>query len=601
MQLEGIFNHINAGILLVDADLNVVFANQWMHVYHRSDIPTGASLREVFRLSDKEQNKLERKVHSVLKLKVPSFLSAEHDHYLLPMQNSRLFNPMFKLMQQEVSMVPYGEQGDLVLIMIYDQTALMVSQNEIKEKSRSLSDSLSALQQAHQKLEEQTAIIEYKTNYDSLTGLPNRTLLKDRVINMMNSARLEAYEFALIYIDINRFGPVNDSFGSEFGDELLCQIAKRLKKLMLPADTLARLASDEFVIVKSKFEHLDSLVNFCESLLQEIERPIQLRHQALVMSASIGVSLFPSDANSYEDLLISADLAMKQAKISQQGAYSFYTEGLNAELKELMVLETELKNAIAGQLFEVYYQPKFRVNPASPQRAEIYGAEALVRWFHPTLGRVTPDEFIPVAERMDLITDITLLVFEQTMQLMQRLRNEGCDLVVSINISPKDLVHAYFCESLWELTQRYLVAPALIEIEITERMAVMGSECLGLLDQLREFGFSLSMDDFGTGYSSLSYLAQLPMDILKIDKSFVDQLGKSEKQDKFLKHIIDLAKVFEMRTIAEGVEDLETVKRLVEMDCLMFQGYYFSRPLPVGQFIEFCQNHKVLDWLSEDD
>lgn len=587
MELNAIFDHINTGLLVVDAEGRIHFANKWMQAHTQNEQIIGQPLQTLFKLSDSEQAQLNRKLQTALQLNTPSFISAEHDHYLLPIRHRKVFHPAYELMQQEASIVPFDTQAGLVLIMIYDQTDLMLSKQEILQKTRQLGETLSQLQTAHSKLEAQTRIIEKQANYDDLTGLPNWTLLKDRLKTALNTAREAELKVGVLYVDLDGFKLINDRYGATFGDALLQAVAQALSEQVAPKDTVARLSADEFILVIPQVERVDEIASLVETLQKRLNQAWLLHNETLFVSASIGVSLFPEDGEDVDSLIKHADLAMANAKSVAPGGFKFFTESLDKRLRETLMLEAELVKAINQQAFEVFYQPKYHYQVGEAPR--LAGAEALIRWIHPSLGFISPDRFIPLAEHKGLIGQITQLVLNKTCALLASLVAEQHAVPISVNISALDLNHPDFYEKVMRTIQQYRLAPDWLELEVTERLAMVSqSASYDVLERFRQAGVKIALDDFGTGYSSLSYLAEMPIDVLKIDKSFIDLYANGHRFQTLLKSIIELAHVFGYQPIAEGVETQEIADILSGYNCHLFQGYYFSKPLTQNDFLALC-------------
>jgi diguanylate cyclase (GGDEF)-like protein len=589
MELHAIFDHINAGLLVVDAEGRIHFANKWIRAYTRRDCVVGEALASLFALNEQAQGQLYRKIQTVLQLNTPSFISAEHDHYLLPLPNRKVFHSTFSLMQQEASIVPFDQAQGWVLIMLYDQTDLMVSKQQILQKSQQLRATLEALQSAHHKLEAQTQLIEKQANYDALTGLPNWTLLKDRLNNAIHTAEQAGLKVGVMYIDLDGFKLINDRYGASVGDALLCAVGQALSEQVGLKDTVARLSADEFVLVIPQLERVDEVASLVDSLLQRLSQSWLLDNETVFISASIGVSLYPDDGVDVDTLLKHADLAMENAKSHAPGGFKFFTESLDKRLKDSLMLEAELVKTINQRGFSLVYQPKYHYVAGESPR--LIGAEALIRWIHPSLGFISPDRFIPLAEHKGLIGQITMQVLEQACKLLAALLAAGQAVPISINISALDLNQPLFFEQVMARLTQANVAPQWIELEVTERLALVSQRAsYDVLERFRHAGVKIALDDFGTGYSSLSYLAQMPIDVLKIDKSFIDLYANGHRFQTLLKSIIELAHVFGYQPIAEGVETQEIADILSDYACHYFQGYYFSKPLARDDFIALCQS-----------
>ncbi|SFR53228.1 bifunctional diguanylate cyclase/phosphodiesterase [Thiomicrospira sp. ALE5] len=411
--------------------------------------------------------------------------------------------------------------------------------------------------------------------YDGLTGVANRLLLRERTEQLISEASREPIAFSLMFIDLDHFKEVNDVHGHDMGDLLLKQVTQRINQLIRPQDTLARLGGDEFAILFPKINPFNSL-DLGERLVTTLAEPYLIQDANLHISASIGIALFPDDAKDYNTLLKHADLAMYHAKQSGRNAVHLFKAELESDLNAKVTLETALREAITKQQLSLVYQPQ--INLANHQ---IEGIEALVRWTHPQLGIIAPDQFIPIAERSDQIIQITDWVINQALNYLNKLNQSYPKLKLSVNISAKELIKPDFVSRITQHLSRYpSIEPTQLELEITERIAMSNSEAvLAIFNGLNDLGVQLALDDFGTGYSSLSYLKKYSLQVLKIDKSFVDDIGVDEEDEAVCKAIISLAKSIGYQTIAEGVESQQQVDFLLEQGCDFAQGYYFAKPL----------------------
>ena len=663
--LGTILHRINAGILLIDKDYQIHFANDWIRASTHLDIGEKTGLLDIFTLTPRELKRLNRKIQTALQLHSPSFSSAEHDGYLLPIENRKVFNPHFKLMQQEVAIVPLtsldgsapdgildgipdglapdelalddldshardsdalsphglsphglgphglgphglsphglgphglGPHGlgprtlpasELILILIYDQTALMISRHEVLQQSQDLAQALQELQVAHQKLSAQTALIERQANYDELTGLPNWTLFKDRLQGAIRLAAEKQVKVGVLYLDLDCFKPINDRYGHPFGDQILRTVAEILLALLKPKDTAARLSGDEFAVVICELEHAENLVNLADRILRQIAERRTVDDREIFLSASIGISLYPDDGEDHATLLKRADLAMVSAKTFGRGTFRFFTETLDRALKAKILLQTELAKALADKQFYVVYQPKYLAKQDRP--AQLVGAEALIRSTHPELAALGPAGYIPLAEKMGLIRQLTEFVIQSTCRVLQILIPQDKAVPISINLSASDLADPEFCEQLIALVTDSGIDSRWLQLELTEHSAISSpEEDIQRLRFFRKKGFSIALDDFGTGYSSLSQLAALPIDVLKIDKSFVDQAQTNPQQQTLIRTIIHLAHALGIEPLTEGVEDVTSIQLLQDFGCELFQGYFFSHPLAEKDFIDLC-------------
>ena len=426
----------------------------------------------------------------------------------------------------------------------------------------------------HKRLEEALA---HQAFHDSLTGLPNRTLLLDRIRQALRKASREGCLMGLFLLDLDDFKHINDSFGHQLGDQLLIQTAQRLTSNSRQADTIARLGGDEFMVVIEDAASIDALTRLAEGLLAHFTKPFRVKGKELHMGVSVGLAVFPMDGKDPESLMKNADLAMYKAKEKGKNTYSLYTRDMNDQVLKRLTMEGDLRRALSRDEFFLCFQPK--VDAATGRLA---GMETLLRWNSPNGGMIPPDEFIPVAEDSGLIVQMDHWILEQACRQAQRWREMGHeDLHLAVNLSARHLHLANLPEVVEDILNRVGYPPDRLELEITETALMKNLDTsLILLRQLNELGVRLAMDDFGTGYSSLYYLKNLPIQTLKIDKSFVDDLGTGHGDAEVLvKTMLSLASNLGLEVVAEGVETREQYQFLKGHDCRYIQGYLFSPPL----------------------
>ncbi|WP_414674155.1 putative bifunctional diguanylate cyclase/phosphodiesterase [Ureibacillus endophyticus] len=420
---------------------------------------------------------------------------------------------------------------------------------------------------------------------DSLTDVNNRFAFLEK----MNTLLLESsntVQHAVFFLDLDRFKQVNDTLGHSIGDLLLVEVAKRIKRLLKHKDIIARYGGDEFVITLTNIHHPREAAKFAEEVIREVEQPIMINNQELFVSTSIGISIYPHDGVTTEELVNRADKAMYFSKQNGRNRFSFYFEELNTDNERLIALDTEIRKAIEHRDFELYYQPK-----VDSKKNKIIGVEALVRWKNEKLGFVSPGEFIPYAEETGLIIPISEIILEKACEELAVLRMAGySNLTISINISSIHFQQQNFLESIQRILEKYNTSAQNFEIEVTER-TVMNSEeeTIRKLVRLKQLGFKLSIDDFGTGYSSLSYLVRFPLDYLKIDRSFIHHIVTLDDKQAVVDAIIQMAHRLKMEVIAEGVESIQQINILRDMGCDYIQGYFYSKPIPLDELIEFLQ------------
>jgi len=432
-------------------------------------------------------------------------------------------------------------------------------------------------------------IIEKLAYYDSLTGLANRTLLRDRMRKAIQYAKREKTQLAIMFLDLDHFKLINDTLGHSVGDELLIHISEILKQHIRESDTLSRLGGDEFLIllpsVKSNFD--------ADYMASKIQQTLQKKHDIgehqLYITSSIGVSLYPEHGDNADELIRNADTAMYEAKNNGRNNYSIYSKSMGNYVDQQLHLERDLIQAIKNKTgIEVFYQPKI-----DSTNNFISGAEALVRWRHPTNGLIFPDQFIHIAESTGLMIELGNMIIEESIFQVQEWNKLGLvGLKVAINLSPRQFQDPNLVSFISSMLLSYQVSPSQVEFEITETLSMTNmTNTLRILKELKAIGVSIAIDDFGTGHSSLAYLKKFPINILKIDRSFVIDILEDDEDKTIVQTIISMAHSLGFNTVAEGVETLEHVKLLQKMGCDQLQGYYFSKPVPKDEFTKFIKEY----------
>ena len=426
---------------------------------------------------------------------------------------------------------------------------------------------------------------QYLAQHDGLTGLPNRFLMQDRLHQAISQARRGGGQVALMFIDLDRFKTVNDSFGRVIGDTLLKQVAQRLTACLRDTDTVARLGGDEFTIMLPDATNAQGVGEVAQRVLSEFAHPFSDGEQELYVSASIGISLFPRDGSDPDELVKHADRAMYSAKDSGRNSYRYFTEDLNREVHEKVILESGLRRAIERGELRLLYQPK--IDLAS---GKIIGAESLVRWQHPKLGLILPERFIPVAEESDLIVELGEWVLNAACEQLCAWQQEGFALQVAVNVSARQFRRGNLEDRVVAAMLAARVEPRLVEIELTESAIMQDAEAsISTLERLKSHGISISIDDFGVGYSNMRYLNRLPLDILKIDQSLIRDIGADSKDAAIVRAIIGLARSLGIKVIAEGVENHSQLSFLNAHGCNYGQGFLFGKPLAPEAFVELVQ------------
>ena len=421
-------------------------------------------------------------------------------------------------------------------------------------------------------LNKQKEDLFYQANYDALTQLPNKTmLLKELEKRIKNKISM-----ALLYMDLDRFKDINDSLGHDIGDKVLEIVAQRLKGQLKGGDFIARLGGDEFVIILDKLSDKDEIIYRVKKIQNSIKKSLSIETMTLYTTASIGISLCPQNDINITNLLKFADTAMYQAKEKGNGYCQFYTREMTQMAYKQTMLERDIRNGIQNNEFLVYYQPQVDVISE-----KIIGMEALVRWNHPNLGLLSPGKFVPIAIKTGLIVDIDFLVMHKAMSDLSKWIHAGLKPgVLSLNLTMKQLEQPYIVQTIKDLLNYYGLNAESLSFEITEDEMMKNPDyIIALLKELSYMGISIAIDDFGTGYSSLSYLKRMPIDKLKIDKSFINDIPYDEEAIAIVEMIISLTNTLQIDIIAEGVETEEQKNFMIEKNCHEIQGYYYSKPL----------------------
>ena len=491
-----------------------------------------------------------------------------------------LFTILYKLPIRTI------QRAEEELKKAYDELERRVSERTagLNKANEGLKDEIAA----RKKSEERIHFLAY---YDSVTGLPNRTFLQELLNRAIAYAQRHKTTGALLYFDLDNFKRINDTFGHAAGDRLLQVAAERITNVLRKTDTIARstdgddivsrMGGDEYVVLLQNVNKLIDIDRVANRILKEISYPFDLQGHEVVMSASMGICVFPSGGENAEDLLKNADAAMYHAKKQGKNNYQFYSEALNAKAIEILNLERDLRRAIEQEEILLYYQPKL---DASSRK--VVGMEALVRWKHKEKGMISPAEFIPLAEETGLIVPLGERVLFVACLQANAWRTTGFENAhISVNLSVRQFDHKNLVDVIEQTLRTTGLPPQNLELEITESSVMRKpEEAIAVLQKLKTLGIKISIDDFGTGYSSLSYLRRLPIDSLKIDRSFIMHATTNPADAAIVRGIIALAHSLKLKVIAEGVETEEQFEFLRSVDCDEVQGYLFSKPLPADQF-----------------
>lgn len=412
-------------------------------------------------------------------------------------------------------------------------------------------------------------------NYDSLTGLPNRTLLLERVNHAIHHCRRRNQRIALFFIDLDRFKRINDTLGHDIGDLLLSSVAQILKQSVREDDTVARLGGDEFVIMLEDIEGLDSVNHIAQDILDKMKQPLILNQNQVSISPSIGISVYPIDGDNADALLKHADIAMYHAKKAGRNNFQYFENSMNKTAKSRLNLEVKLRNALNNNEFYLHYQPQFDI-----KTRQLRGVEALARWQDNEGNHIAPSEFIPLAEDLGLIIAMSENLMSQAIADLSNWHRQGIEIAMAFNLSAKHLHHYDLNQFLEKLLKEHPIESRLLEFELTESVLMEDTvRVQRLFEKLAEKGIELALDDFGTGYSSLKYLGELPIKKLKIDRSFVSQIGMQKQGEAIIQTIISLANSLNLKTVAEGIETLQQLEFLDKVGTGDAQGFYLARPM----------------------
>jgi len=434
-------------------------------------------------------------------------------------------------------------------------------------------------------LEEKNKMIEHIAYHDGLTNLPNRRMFHDVMIQNLQNAKAKNETLGLMYLDLDRFKSVNDSLGHLMGDRLLQQVSKRLLSVMRDKDFVARLGGDEFVIVLSNSDR-EQCLEIAEMLLNSFKTPFHIDSFEFYITTCIGLSIFPYDGEDSNTLMRNADAALYRAKEQGKNEYKVYHSGMNIESYRKFLMQNELRKAIELDQFTLVYQPRIDL-----MTEKVVNAEALIRWNHPNWGVVKPDVFIPIAEESNLIFEIDKWVLKKVCEQINSWKKSLQPFKVSVNFSAQHFLQRNLIKQIKEILDDFKVDPLMLEFEITETALLQNEEIVKqTLQQIKDLNIQISLDDYGTGYSSINYLREFPFDTIKIDRSYIQEITKKEKNSRIIvESIISLIKKLGIHVVAEGVETEEQLNFLKTLQCNEVQGYIFSRPLSPDDFVQYVE------------
>lgn len=452
-------------------------------------------------------------------------------------------------------------------------------EDKVRQRTARLAEANAELQREIAERQELEKQLTHQAFHDPLTGLPNRTLFLDRLDLALDRAGRRKGKVAVLFMDLDNFKLINDSLGHEAGDEVLLAVAERLENSMQAEETVARFGGDEFTILLEDVAGASGAARVAERIEDALRAPFVLRGRERFITTSVGIAFGGRGEEKPGELLRNADLAMYQAKAKGKNRHAVFEPGMDDRALERLGLESDLRQALEREEFRLHYQPK-----VSLESGEIVAMEALIRWEHPERGLVSPAQFIPVAEEIDVIVPLGRWVLKEACQQARRWHDRFQDrppLKVCVNLSAKQFQHHALVEEVEATLRETGLDPSNLDLEITEGVVMEDAPLtLDTLQELKDLGVNLAIDDFGTGYSSLSYLRRFPVDFLKIDRSMIEGLGEDPKNEAILSAVVTLAHALDERVIAEGVETKEQFAQAREIGCDFAQGYYFARPLP---------------------
>jgi diguanylate cyclase (GGDEF)-like protein len=461
-------------------------------------------------------------------------------------------------------------------------------ERRVWQRTRELKIANLELENAKEKAESVAQRMQYHAHHDALTGLPNRTLLNDRISTALAHARRQQTVLALLFLDLDRFKLINDSLGHATGDQLLRVISRRLSSCLRDEDTVARLGGDEFMVLLPRISGSADAGRIGRKIIESLVEPVTCNGHELHITTSIGISVYPHDGRDADTLVKNADISMYRAKELGRNKVVYYTTEMNAGSRKQLAMETNLRKAVENDELQLHYQPKVDIN-----RNSIVGVEALLRWEHPVMGYISPLEFIPIAEDCGLIAAIGEWVLHTAFSELGNWHAAGHDhITMSVNLSSAQLARPGLENIVEEALAAAGIGPGMAELEITENVAMQNIDsAIATLTKLKQMGVSIAMDDFGTGYFSLGYLRRLPVDMVKLDRSFVRGIPESSEDALIAQTIIAMARCLNISLVVEGVENARQLRFFRQQGCDIVQGYLFSEPVDAAEMLEILNSH----------
>lgn len=505
----------------------------------------------------------------------PSQLIGQNIAHLLPEEVADKFRTNIVKLSQQKGIITFEYSLDLPHGSVYFEARInhLPQYNQVVAIIRDITEQYQSAE-----------VIRHQAYFDTLTSLPNRFLALERLSQMLIEAERNNQQAAVFFLDIDDFKKVNDTLGHEVGDKLLIKAAARLQKVLRKEDTVGRLGGDEFIVLLRGLNAENSALAVAENLLNTFRDPFKIDGRELILTTSIGIAMYPENGNSASDILRNADTAMYQAKALGRNTFSFFTTEMNLIMQRRLEIEEQMRGALERNEFEIHYQPQLDTKSKT-----VIGAEALLRWHNSVLGNITPDEFIPIAEHTGLIVPIGKYVIEQALSFLNTWQtSHQQNYTISVNLSPRQFRDKQFISFIKQALVTANVRPESLDLEITEGVLMRAQSYIQeALVEINNLGIKLAMDDFGTGYSSISYLRQYPFDELKIDRSFIQGIADNKADSDLVKATIAMSHSLGLTVVAEGVETEEQLKMLKALKCNFVQGYYYSKPLPAQQLLEF--------------
>lgn len=426
-------------------------------------------------------------------------------------------------------------------------------------------------------------LMQYQATHDQLTGLYNRSALNEMLLELMSDSEKTKSMIAILFFDLDRFKPINDSLNHTAGDYVLKTIADRMQGVIKPTDILSRIGGDEFILVVNQVANRQDVIDIAKLLINVITQPIHVANHTLNITSSIGIALYPEHGSSIETLIQHADIAMYSAKDFGGNQYHFYTDEMNMESSKYLEIESELHSALVNNELFLVYQPQISV-----ETNRIVGVEALVRWNHPNKGILQPADFVKIAEESGLIVSIGEWILKEACRQCRLWQDAGLPPIrMAVNITTPQLRHPDFCDMVADALAETEISAKYLEIEISENAVINNAKTIGVVYALKELGVYIAMDDFGTGYSSLNHIRNIPIDRIKIDKSYIENIMFNRSDEVIIQAIIDMAAGLNIEVLAEGVENIDQLQFLKDKKCGEIQGFYFSKAISPQEVEEF--------------